>query len=224
MYEALFVTPWPWWIAGPAIGLVVTLLAWLLGKPLGVSTGYGVACALGSRLSFFRAKEYGEHWRLASVGRSHRRRARRAALAHAGVRPARQADPRLGRRKGCAALRRWPARPGRRSLGGWLPERPYDRRHRPGRGLQHRRHTRIHDRRLQRALSGAGRLTMRLGLFTIFGTLFGFVLSRGRVSDYDTIAGMFRLTDLHLFGVIGTAISTAGIGLCLIRRGCYRSC
>jgi hypothetical protein len=39
MYEAVFVTPWPWWVAGPAIGLIVTLLAWLLGKPLGVSTG-----------------------------------------------------------------------------------------------------------------------------------------------------------------------------------------
>jgi uncharacterized membrane protein YedE/YeeE len=67
MYEAVFVTPWPWWGAGPAIGLVVTLLAWLSGKSLGVSTGYGVACALGSRLSFFRAKEYGERWRLAFI-------------------------------------------------------------------------------------------------------------------------------------------------------------
>jgi len=44
MYELVFVTPWPWWIAGASIGLVVTLLAWLSGKPLGVSTGYGVAC------------------------------------------------------------------------------------------------------------------------------------------------------------------------------------
>ncbi len=60
MYEAVFVTPWPWWIAGPAIGLIVTLLAWLLGKPLGVSTGYGVVCAMGSRLPFFRTREYGE--------------------------------------------------------------------------------------------------------------------------------------------------------------------
>src|SRR5437870_5625567 len=67
MYEALFVSPWPWWVAGPAIGLMVTLLAWHLGKPPGVSTGYGVACALGSPLSFFRAKEYGERWRLAFV-------------------------------------------------------------------------------------------------------------------------------------------------------------
>ena len=67
MYEAVFVTPWPWWVAGPAIGLIVTLLAWLLGKPLGVSTGYGVVCAMGSRLSFFRTREFGERWRLALV-------------------------------------------------------------------------------------------------------------------------------------------------------------
>jgi uncharacterized membrane protein YedE/YeeE len=67
MYEAAFVTPWPWWVAGQAIGVIVTLLAWLMGKPLGVSAGYGVVCALGSRLSFFRAKEYGERWRLAFI-------------------------------------------------------------------------------------------------------------------------------------------------------------
>lgn len=64
MYEALFVRPWPWWAAGPAIGVVVTLLAWVTGKALGVSTGYGSACAIASRLSFFRAREYGERWRL----------------------------------------------------------------------------------------------------------------------------------------------------------------
>jgi uncharacterized membrane protein YedE/YeeE len=67
MREILFVTPWPWWVAGPAIGVVVTLLAWVTGKALGVSTAYGSACALGSRLSFFRAREYGDPWRLAFV-------------------------------------------------------------------------------------------------------------------------------------------------------------
>jgi len=64
---------------------------------------------------------------------------------------------------------------------------------------------------------------MRLVRFTLFGAFFGFVLSRGRVSDYDTIAGMFRLTDLHLFGVIGAAIGTAAVGLWLIRRGGNRT-
>jgi hypothetical protein len=67
VYEVIFVAAWPWWIAGPAIGLVVVLLAWITGKSLGVSTGYGVACAMGSRLAFFRAREYGEGWRLAFV-------------------------------------------------------------------------------------------------------------------------------------------------------------
>jgi uncharacterized protein len=67
MHDALFVTSWPWWAAGPAIGIVVTLLAWLGGKALGVSTAYGSACALGSRASFFRAREYQEPWRLAFV-------------------------------------------------------------------------------------------------------------------------------------------------------------
>lgn len=64
MSEAITSSVWPWWVAGPAIGLVVTLLAWITGKALGVSTGYGSLCAVGSRLPFFRAREYGETWRL----------------------------------------------------------------------------------------------------------------------------------------------------------------
>jgi uncharacterized membrane protein YedE/YeeE len=67
VYDAIFVTPWPWWVAGPALGLVVTLLAWVTGKPLGVSTGYGSVCALGSRLSFFRQSEFGGRWRIAFI-------------------------------------------------------------------------------------------------------------------------------------------------------------
>jgi hypothetical protein len=64
MYDAIFVTPWPWWIAGPALGLVVTLTAWVGGKGLGVSAGFGSVCALGSRLSFFQATQFHERWRL----------------------------------------------------------------------------------------------------------------------------------------------------------------
>jgi uncharacterized protein len=59
---------------------------------------------------------------------------------------------------------------------------------------------------------------MRLLRFALFGAAFGFVLSRARVTDYDTIAGMFRLTDFHLFGVIGSAIATAALGLWIIRK------
>jgi uncharacterized membrane protein YedE/YeeE len=67
MYDTIFVAPWPWWIAGPALGIIVTLLAWIGGKALGVSTAYGAVCALGSRASFFAAREYREPWRLAFV-------------------------------------------------------------------------------------------------------------------------------------------------------------
>jgi uncharacterized membrane protein YedE/YeeE len=67
MYDAIFVAPWPWWVAGPAIGLVVILLAWTTGKPLGVSTGYGAVCALTSRLPFFQQPEYAARWRIAFI-------------------------------------------------------------------------------------------------------------------------------------------------------------
>lgn len=54
--------------------------------------------------------------------------------------------------------------------------------------------------------------------FVFFGMVFGFVLSRARVTDYDVIAGMFRLAEFHLFGVIGSAIATAALGFWLLRR------
>jgi uncharacterized protein len=59
--------------------------------------------------------------------------------------------------------------------------------------------------------------------FLVFGTLFGFALSRARVTDYDTIAAMFRLTDLHVVGVIGSAIATTAVGFWLLRRSGNRT-
>jgi uncharacterized membrane protein YedE/YeeE len=59
---------------------------------------------------------------------------------------------------------------------------------------------------------------MRAPGFMLFGVLFGFVLSRGRLTDYDTMARMFRLAEFHVFGVIGSAIVTAAIGFWLLRR------
>lgn len=52
----------------------------------------------------------------------------------------------------------------------------------------------------------------------LLGTVFGFLLSRVRATDYDAIAGMFRLQDLHLMGVIGVAIGVNALGLWLVRR------
>ena len=38
-------SPWPWYIAGPLIGLVVPLLLWLGNKPFGVSSNLRHVCA-----------------------------------------------------------------------------------------------------------------------------------------------------------------------------------
>ena len=45
--------------------------------------------------------------------------------------------------------------------------------------------------------------------FVLMGTFFGFVLSRAGATDFDAIAGMFTLTDLQLFGVIGVAVAVS---------------
>lgn len=50
-----------------------------------------------------------------------------------------------------------------------------------------------------------------------FGTLFGFVLSRAGATDYDAIAGMFQLQDLHLVGMIGGAVVLSSFGFLLVR-------
>ena len=55
---------WPFWAAGAGIGLLVALMAWVTGKALGVSSGYGSLCGLVSGLSFFQKKPFTERWRL----------------------------------------------------------------------------------------------------------------------------------------------------------------
>jgi uncharacterized membrane protein YedE/YeeE len=43
------------------------------------------------------------------------------------------------------------------------------------------------------------------------------------VTDYDTIAAMFRLAEFHLFGVIGSAIAVSAFGLWTLRRAGNRT-
>lgn len=50
------------------------------------------------------------------------------------------------------------------------------------------------------------------------GLVFGFVLQRVGATDFDAIAQMFLLEDLHLAGVIGIAMLVAGVGLGFVRR------
>ena len=51
-----------------------------------------------------------------------------------------------------------------------------------------------------------------------FGILFGFLLSRVGATDFDAIAGMFLLEDLHLAGVMAVAIVVAGLAIYWLRR------
>ncbi|HPZ09351.1 MAG TPA: YeeE/YedE thiosulfate transporter family protein [Candidatus Eremiobacteraeota bacterium] len=55
-----------------------------------------------------------------------------------------------------------------------------------------------------------------LNLF--FGILFGFILSRVGATQYDFIANMFLLKNLHLMGVIGSGIIAGAIGIQIIKR------
>jgi uncharacterized membrane protein YedE/YeeE len=64
------VRTWPWWVAGPLIGLVVPLVYLSAGRKWGVSSVFRDLCAatLGGRLDYFRydwRREGG--WRLAMV-------------------------------------------------------------------------------------------------------------------------------------------------------------
>jgi len=54
--------------------------------------------------------------------------------------------------------------------------------------------------------------------YLAFGIAFGFLLSRGRATDYNAIAGMFRFSDFHLAGVMAVAIAVAAVGLYVLRR------
>ncbi|MCU0420241.1 MAG: YeeE/YedE family protein [Cyclobacteriaceae bacterium] len=61
--------PWPWYIAGPLIGLTVPLLLLLGNKPFGLSSNLRHLCAalVPTRLSFFRYDWKAERWNLAFV-------------------------------------------------------------------------------------------------------------------------------------------------------------
>lgn len=54
-------------------------------------------------------------------------------------------------------------------------------------------------------------------VYVLSGTLFGFVLSRSGAADYDFIQAMFLFRSFQLYGIIGTAVVVAGIGLAVLR-------
>jgi uncharacterized protein len=65
LVDALRDARWPFWLGGLAIGLFAVLFAWVTGKALGVSSGFGSLCSLVSGLPIFRKKPFSERWRLA---------------------------------------------------------------------------------------------------------------------------------------------------------------
>lgn len=52
----------------------------------------------------------------------------------------------------------------------------------------------------------------------VLGTLFGLLLSRSGAADYDYIQAMFRLENIQLFGIIGTAVMVTAPSLWLLQR------
>ncbi len=61
-------SPWPWYVAGPLIGLTVPLLLWMGNKSFGVSSNLRHACAIAlpdaSKPAFFRYDWRAERWSL----------------------------------------------------------------------------------------------------------------------------------------------------------------
>ena len=64
--------PWPWWVSGILVGLVVPLLYWAAGKDFGISTSlqqFGAMCSPHSKLDYLRNYDRrGGMWLLAFVG------------------------------------------------------------------------------------------------------------------------------------------------------------
>jgi uncharacterized protein len=55
-------------------------------------------------------------------------------------------------------------------------------------------------------------------LYVLFGTVFGFILSRSGAADYNYIQAMFLFTSFQLYGIIGTAVAITAPGIWLITR------
>lgn len=55
-------------------------------------------------------------------------------------------------------------------------------------------------------------------VYVLFGTAFGWVLSRSGAADYNFVQGMFLFENFQLYGIIGTAVAVTAPGLWLLKR------
>lgn len=60
-------------------------------------------------------------------------------------------------------------------------------------------------------------------LYLALGVIFGVVLTKSEVISWFRIQEMFRFQAFHMYGIIGSAIVVAGLGLQLIKRLSLRS-
>lgn len=55
-------------------------------------------------------------------------------------------------------------------------------------------------------------------IYTFFGVIFGFFLSRAGATTYDYYAGLFLFIDLQLMWVIASAALTGMVGMTILKR------
>jgi uncharacterized membrane protein YedE/YeeE len=66
----------------------------------------------------------------------------------------------------------------------------------------------------------------RPGLLTVYlflGIAFGVVLTKSEVLSWFRIQEMFRFQSFRMYGIIGSAITTAALSLALIKRAAFKS-
>jgi uncharacterized membrane protein YedE/YeeE len=60
--------------------------------------------------------------------------------------------------------------------------------------------------------------TVRKLLYVVYGLVFGLTLSRSGAADFNYIQKMFLFEDFQLYGILASAVITAGVGLWLVKR------
>jgi uncharacterized membrane protein YedE/YeeE len=56
------------------------------------------------------------------------------------------------------------------------------------------------------------------GLYLVAGTLLGIIFVKSEVLSWFRIQEMFRFQSIHMYGVIGSALIVAGIGVQVVKR------
>jgi hypothetical protein len=59
----------------------------------------------------------------------------------------------------------------------------------------------------------------RLWPYALVGLYVGIVFTRAEVVSWFRIQEMFRFQSFHMYGIIGSAVLVAGVGVALVRRG-----